>query len=130
MLKSINKSSIKINNSSNSKTVTTKSATETPQTSTGKRKEKTTCFVPNVQQCILNKKPGELTMSEKLQVAAPYNLFFTRIPESPETLKQPNSVQITDLLCPSLGNLKCSLQINFMIDIMWLMEQYEAQRVG
>lgn len=35
-----------------------------------------------------------------------------------------------DLLCPSLGKLKNSLQINFMIDIMWLIEQYEAQNVG
>lgn len=60
----------------------------------------------------------------KLKCNAPYNLFFTLIPDSPQTKNQNNSIQITDLLCPSLGNLKCSLQINFMIDIMWLMEQY------
>ncbi|EFA13677.2 probable tyrosyl-DNA phosphodiesterase isoform X1 [Tribolium castaneum] len=73
-------------------------------------------------------KPG--TMLEKLQNAAPYNLFFTTIPESAETLKHPTSITFTDLLCPSLGELKCSLQINFMIDIMWLMERYRERNLG
>ncbi|KAJ3650648.1 hypothetical protein Zmor_016734 [Zophobas morio] len=72
-------------------------------------------------------RPG--TMLEKLQKAAPYNLFFTTIPKSPDTSKQANSVTFTDLLCPSLGQLKCSLQINFMIDIGWLMEQYKARNL-
>jgi tyrosyl-DNA phosphodiesterase-1 len=73
-------------------------------------------------------KPG--TMLEKLKNAAPYNFFFTTIPKSPDTLKQSNAITFTDLLCPSLGQLKCSLQINFMIDIMWLMEQYQARSLG
>ena len=72
-------------------------------------------------------RPG--TMLEKLQKAAPYNLFFTTIPKSPDTSKQANSVTFPDLLCPSLGQLKCSLQINFMIDIGWLMEQYKARNL-
>lgn len=70
------------------------------------------------------------TMVEKLQNAAPYNLFFTTIPKSPETLKHLNSITFTDLLCPSLGELKSSLQINFMIDIMWLMERYRERNLG
>lgn len=70
------------------------------------------------------------TMLEKLERAAPYNLFFTKIPKSEETLKNPDTITFTDLLCPSLGNLKCSLQINFMIDIMWLMEQYKARNLA
>ncbi|KAG5897164.1 hypothetical protein JTB14_020893 [Gonioctena quinquepunctata] len=68
------------------------------------------------------------TMMEKLQRAAPYNLFFTTIIKAPETLKQPNAITFTDILCPSLGELKCSLQINFMIDIDWLLKQYQARK--
>lgn len=89
-------------------------------------------------------KPG--TMLEKLQNASPYNIFFTKIPKASNTLTHPISVEFTginiisfivlilqfkkiDLLCPSLGQLKTSLQINFMIDIMWLMEQYKARNL-
>nr|CAH7733886.1 unnamed protein product [Callosobruchus chinensis] len=69
--------------------------------------------------------PG--SMLEKLERVAPYNLFFTTISKAPETLTQPNAITFTDLLCPSLGSLKCSLQINFMIDIDWLLKQYKAR---
>lgn len=113
-----------------------------------KKVEKTTCFVAN-SGTKYTKTTGLSTL-EKLKLAAPYNLLFTAIPESSETLKQHDSITITgslfclikarslhstfayilDLLCPSLGEIKCSLQINFMIDIMWLMEQYDAQGVG
>uniref|UniRef100_A0AAR5QH68 PBZ-type domain-containing protein n=1 Tax=Dendroctonus ponderosae TaxID=77166 RepID=A0AAR5QH68_DENPD len=67
------------------------------------------------------------SMLDKLQKNAPYNLFFTTIPKSQHTLSAPNSVTFTDLLCPSLGPLKESLQINFMIDIGWLVKQYKAR---
>lgn len=74
-------------------------------------------------------KPEE-TMLEKLERAAPYNLFFTTINKAPETLRQPNAITFTDLLCPSLGELKCSLQINFIIDIAWLLKQYKARNLN
>ncbi|CAH1159517.1 unnamed protein product [Phaedon cochleariae] len=67
------------------------------------------------------------TMMEKLERAAPYNIFFTTIIKAPLTTKQPNAITFTDLLCPSLGVLKNSLQINFMIDIDWLLKQYKAR---
>nr|XP_023029940.1 probable tyrosyl-DNA phosphodiesterase [Leptinotarsa decemlineata] len=71
---------------------------------------------------------GKGTMMEKLERVSPYNLFFTTIIKASETLKQSNSITFTDLLCPSLGELKCSLQINFMIDIDWLLKQYQARK--
>ncbi|KAH1019796.1 hypothetical protein HUJ04_009564 [Dendroctonus ponderosae] len=67
------------------------------------------------------------SMLGKLQKNSPYNLFFTTIPKSQHTLSAPNSVTFTDLLCPSLDPLKESLQINFMIDIGWLVKQYKAR---
>lgn len=86
---------------------------------------------------------AKLTMADKMKRNGPFNIFFTTIPEAPETEIQANSITITgkylyqmiqkskfiynfflDLLCPSLGVLESSLQINFMIDIVWLMEQY------
>lgn len=44
-------------------------------------------------------KPG--TMLEKLEKAAPYNLFFTTINKAPETLNQPNAITFTGeyMLC-------------------------------
>lgn len=74
------------------------SGSKTDTSNAYKRREKTTCFVPNTQKNDDKKSGDNLTMLEKLQIAAPYYLFFTRIPESPETLKQTNSIQITGLL--------------------------------
>ncbi|KAL3266588.1 hypothetical protein HHI36_010752 [Cryptolaemus montrouzieri] len=73
---------------------------------------------------------GENNMLKKWLCNSPYFIFYTTIPKSPDTLKQKNGITFTDLLCPSLGKLKCTLQINFMIDIMWLMEQYKARNVS
>ncbi|CAH0560746.1 unnamed protein product [Brassicogethes aeneus] len=70
------------------------------------------------------------TMLDKFEKTAPYNIFFTQIPKSPDTLKQFNSATFTDILCPSLGELTDSLQVNFMIDISWLLEQYKARNVS
>lgn len=54
---------------------------------------KTTSFVANSEsKC---KRTTGLTMLEKLKFSEPYNLLFTRIPESPETLKQQDSITIT-----------------------------------
>lgn len=80
------------------KVVTAKKIEEVPATSSNHRREKTTCFVPNsVQNKISGGNRGSLTMLEKLDIAAPYNIFFTRIPESPETIKQPNSIAFTGI---------------------------------
>ncbi|KAJ3650697.1 hypothetical protein Zmor_016779 [Zophobas morio] len=72
----------------------------------------------------------ESTTLEKLEKAAPYNILCNIIPESSETSQQPNAINFRDLLCPSLGKLKSSLQINFIIGVEWLMQQYESQNLA
>ncbi|XP_065158856.1 probable tyrosyl-DNA phosphodiesterase [Atheta coriaria] len=69
-----------------------------------------------------------LTMRERLELCAPFNLFFTTIPEEPKTTGY-NCIAFPDLICPSLGILEKSLQINFMLDIDWLIDQYEVHNL-
>lgn len=63
-------------------------------------------------------------MAAKLAAAAPYNYFLTAIPSSQPTHSEPLSITFQEILDPSLGELECSLQINFMVDIGWLLAQY------
>lgn len=63
-------------------------------------------------------------MAEKLAAAAPYNYFLTAIPSSQPTHNEPLSITFQEILDPSLGELESSVQINFMIDIGWLLAQY------
>ncbi|KAL1506295.1 hypothetical protein ABEB36_005686 [Hypothenemus hampei] len=102
---------------------TSNEASSSYQSSAGTNKAKVSkkSKVDNTARC------EKGTMLEKLEKNTPYNIFFTQIPKSPETLKESNSITFTDLLCPSLGPLKSSLQINFMIDIDWLLKQYKAR---
>ncbi|XP_031342097.1 probable tyrosyl-DNA phosphodiesterase isoform X2 [Photinus pyralis] len=86
-------------------------------------RQKTTSYIPNSTPS--SKMHNGPSMLEKLEKNAPYNLFFSIIPDSPQTVTHQNTITFHELLCPSLGDLKCSLQMNFMIDIAWLMEQYE-----
>ena len=65
-------------------------------------------------------------MIQKLHLAAPYNIFYNTIPCLPQ---QDNTIFFTDLLCPSLGKLKTSLQITFKVDIEWLMNQYDQKHL-
>ena len=62
----------------------------------------------------------------KLAAAAPYNFFLTAIRDSPPTHREPLSVCFHQLLDPSMGDLDSSLQINFMVELDWLMEQYKV----
>lgn len=73
---------------------------------------------------VLKLPAGFVSMEEKLAAAAPYSLFFTQIPEVGSTLNLKSTISFQDLLCPTLGRLKDSLQINFIIDIIWLMQEY------
>lgn len=91
----------------------------------GKKKtEKSTCFKPSSSYVAVS---DNNTMLSKLEKASPYYIFFTKVPKAKETMQAEHTITFTDLLCPSLGELKCSLQLNFMIDVMWLMEQYKAR---
>lgn len=63
-------------------------------------------------------------MAKKLANAAPYNFFLTTITASKATHSEPLSVTFIELLDESLGELENSVQINFMVDISWLMANY------
>lgn len=63
-------------------------------------------------------------MFEKLSAARPYNYFLTCVTSSPQTHDEPLSVTFQELLDPSLGELECSVQINFLVDADWLFGQY------
>nr|CAD7588251.1 unnamed protein product [Timema genevievae] len=64
------------------------------------------------------------TMASKLKAAAPYHLFLTTIKGAEPTHSEPLSVTFSELLDPTLGDLLSSLQINFMVDLGWLMANY------
>lgn len=63
-------------------------------------------------------------MAKKLEKAGPYNFFLTTITASKPTHSEPLSVTFMELLDESLGDLESSVQINFMVDISWLMANY------
>lgn len=60
-------------------------------------------------------------MAQKLENARPYNYFLTCITSSPKTHTEPLSITFQEILDPSLGDLECSVQINFMVDAGWLL---------
>ncbi|XP_017884001.1 probable tyrosyl-DNA phosphodiesterase [Ceratina calcarata] len=66
--------------------------------------------------------PGNFAMKHAL--SAPYHLFFTRIQKSKETYDQDYSITFPEILDISLGEIACSLHINFMVDVGWLCLQY------
>lgn len=63
-------------------------------------------------------------MAQKLADASPYNYFLTAITSSPQTHTEPLSITLQEILDPSLGEIECTLQINFMVDIGWLLGHY------
>ncbi|XP_028170925.1 probable tyrosyl-DNA phosphodiesterase isoform X2 [Ostrinia furnacalis] len=63
-------------------------------------------------------------MADKHAASAPYHIFYTAITDAKETHDQPYSITFLELLDYSLGELKASLQINFMVEPGWLLAQY------
>lgn len=63
-------------------------------------------------------------MAAKHKESAPYYIFYTAISKCKETHNQPYSITFQEILDPSLGELKASLQINFMVELGWLLAQY------
>ncbi|XP_021706145.1 probable tyrosyl-DNA phosphodiesterase isoform X1 [Aedes aegypti] len=63
-------------------------------------------------------------MASKLAAAAPYNYFLTTITDAKITHSEPLSITFQELLDSSLGELECSVQMNFMVDIGWLLGHY------
>lgn len=64
------------------------------------------------------------TMAQKLAAARPYNYFLTRIQSSPQTHNEPLSITFNEIFDPSLGELECSAQTNFVVDPNWLVNRY------
>ena len=62
----------------------------------------------------------------KLELAQPFNMFFTKVQDIPSTHKDKHSLFLTDLLHSCHGELKSTLQINFLVDYQWLKMSYEA----
>ncbi|XP_055846998.1 probable tyrosyl-DNA phosphodiesterase [Episyrphus balteatus] len=60
----------------------------------------------------------------KLEKAAPYNMFLTAITNSKPTHSEPLTITLQEILDESLGEIEMSLQINFMVDIGWLLGHY------
>ncbi|XP_022191295.2 probable tyrosyl-DNA phosphodiesterase [Nilaparvata lugens] len=63
-------------------------------------------------------------IADKWKKAAPYYVFLSAISDSKPTHKDDLSIQFPELLDPRLGDLKSSLQINFMVELGWLLAQY------
>lgn len=63
-------------------------------------------------------------MASKLERAAPYNMFLTAITDSKPTHREPLSITLQEILDESLGEIESSVQINFMVDIGWLLGHY------
>lgn len=68
---------------------------------------------------------SQWTMAEKLEKAAPYNYFFTKIESSPQTHNEPLSISFEEILDPSLGELESSVQFTFLADMEWTVEKYK-----
>ncbi|XP_050327874.1 probable tyrosyl-DNA phosphodiesterase [Bactrocera neohumeralis] len=62
--------------------------------------------------------------AEKLERAAPYNFFLTAITDSKLTHHEPLTITLLEILDESLGEIESSVQINFMVDIGWLLGHY------
>lgn len=61
---------------------------------------------------------------KKYEASHPYNFFLTAIVDSPPTHQETLSITMQELLDTSLGDLESSVQINFMVDIGWLLAHY------
>jgi len=68
-------------------------------------------------------------VASKIKAAGPLHYFLSTIESVPATKSEPLSLTFADLLDPSLGILKESIQINFMVELGWLLAQYCAHKV-
>lgn len=82
-----------------------------------------TKFCPQIEDFVHVIRPkGE--SGKKLEASAPYNFFLTAITSSPATHNEDLTITLQEILDSSLGDLESSLQINFMVDVGWLLGHY------
>ncbi|XP_054729910.1 probable tyrosyl-DNA phosphodiesterase [Anastrepha obliqua] len=62
--------------------------------------------------------------ADKLERAAPYNFFLTAITDAKPTHHEPLTITFLEILDESLGKIESSVQINFMVEIGWLLGRY------
>lgn len=120
---------------------TTSTAKESKNDSSLAKKQKITRNIKDYIPVVVEK--GK--MAQKLEAAAPYNFFLTAITDAKPTHNESLTVTmqgklslfhssvnrvaqsfafISEILDESLGDIESSVQINFMVDIGWLLGHY------
>lgn len=67
-----------------------------------------------------------IDIDEKINGSAPYNFFLTAIESSLQSKLEPLTITFQEIFDQSLGDLECSVQINFTVDPQWLFAQYDS----
>lgn len=65
-------------------------------------------------------------VEEKINDSAPYNYFLTAIESSPQSKSEALTITFQEIFDQSLGDLECSVQINFTVDPEWIFAQYNS----
>jgi len=73
--------------------------------------------------------PKLTLIQRRLDASEPYRFLLTKVQDCPESHRDSYSIFLADLLCPSLGTLAASLQINFMVELDFLTMCYEIHNV-
>ncbi|GLH16808.1 Putative tyrosyl-DNA phosphodiesterase [Gryllus bimaculatus] len=76
-----------------------------------------------------SKSPFSSDIPSRIAAAAPYFFFLTKVRAEPRTYHEPFSITFRELLDPGLGDLRASLQINFLVELPWVMHHYKHQGV-
>lgn len=67
-----------------------------------------------------------LRIAERLTAAQPVSLFLTKVRSLRGTWHESLSLSLPELFDPSLGCLQASLQLNFIVDVAWLLGAYSV----
>lgn len=79
-------------------------------------------MLENYKQDALRKM--KVPVKQKMEAVHPYNIFLTTVKDSPKTHEELASISFPELLDPYFGELESSLQINFMVELGFLLAQY------
>ncbi len=82
--------------------------------------------LPSAEKNTVQEQPKKHPLLTKFDKAKPFNMFLTKVKKLPSTHSDDSSIFLTDLLHICHGNLKSSVQINFLVDFEWLKMCYEA----
>ncbi|XP_068238033.1 probable tyrosyl-DNA phosphodiesterase [Palaemon carinicauda] len=89
-----------------------------------KRQKTTSDEVPKQDSNI-----SKRSFSTRLKASAPYNLFLNKTYSVKSTHEDPLALVFPDILNPKLGEIVESAQLNFMVDLTFLMDNYRACKV-